>query len=74
MPLHFSQVGYDDKWIEGRLGRRVGMDVFVPSPCKWINGNLCGVQDKKPEYCKGWPENMGRIPSWLVNMGCKFYE
>ena len=71
---HFPAIGFSDKWIEGRGGWRVGMDVFLPSKCKWLmKDNSCEIHNDKPEYCKNWPESMGP-QAWLRNLGCKYYD
>jgi len=72
--LHFSNVNYDAKWVEGRNGVIKGMDVFLPSRCKWLTkDNKCEVQDDKPEFCKLFPNNVGP-QAWLMNMGCRYFE
>lgn len=73
--LNFKIVGFDDKWVEGRGGWRKGMDVFVPSRCKWLTKmNTCEIHESKPEFCKGWPENIIVPHEWLMNLGCKYFE
>jgi len=74
MPLRMEQVGFDKKWVEGRGGIIVGTHIYIPSPCKWITeGNVCSIQDEKPEWCKKFPTQIGPQP-WLINMGCKFFD
>ncbi len=72
--IHFSIIGFNDKWIEGRGGIRKGMDVFLPSVCKWLTkDNKCEIHKDKPKFCKDWPMNIGP-QAWLRNMGCRYYE
>lgn len=74
MPLRMWQVGWDEKWIEGRNGRVVGEHIFVPSVCKWIKeDNTCELKDKKPDWCKAFPENVGN-QDWLRAMGCRYFK
>ena len=74
MPLRMEQIGFDEKWVEGRRGRIVGNHIYISSPCQWINDkNECKVQDAKPEWCKEFPMQIGPQP-WLINMGCKYFN
>lgn len=72
--MPFDAIEFDDKWLEGRSGFRAGMDVFIPSVCKWLKpDNACELGDDRPIFCKNFPMRHGP-QAWLANMGCKFYE
>lgn len=73
--MPFDAIDFDDKWLEGRDGFRAGMDVYIPSRCKWLKSdNTCEVENEKPIFCKNFPMRFGGPKAWLANMGCKFYE
>ncbi len=69
-----SQVKFDEEWVDGRNGLCVADYAFVPSVCRWLTEDgLCKIHDGKPEYCAGYPENIGRQP-WMELMGCRYWE
>jgi Fe-S-cluster containining protein len=72
--VHFSGVGFDEKWVEGRGGEIRGMDVYLPCRCKWLTeGNLCEIYGDRPRLCREFPGDfLDKVA--LKNMGCRYFE